>query len=190
VRLSVRTARTRDADAIARVHAASWRAAYGAGLLPQRYLEGLRAPALARRWRQRLSSPEGRADTFVAVGVGRAVGFALVAPCMDDDSLAGFAGELRMLYVHPDALRQGIGGALIDRALAALAEREFYWVVVWVVEGNAAARRFYSRCGLRPDGARRLDRFYDRDVPVIRLAMPLNPAIDFDRLFAPKSRPA
>ena len=49
-----------------------------------------------------------------------------------------------------------------------------FWIVVWVVEVNHAARAFYRRVGLQPDGARRVDRLAGEPVPVVRYAGTLN----------------
>ncbi|MEM9491217.1 MAG: GNAT family N-acetyltransferase, partial [Myxococcota bacterium] len=85
--------------------------------------------------------------------------------------------------VHPQHVGLGVGRALYDRAVVALSEIPFYWLVIWVVKGNRSARRFYEQCGLRTDNAHRIDRFAGQQVPVIRYAAPLNPAMNFDRLF-------
>lgn len=177
----IRAARPGDAAGIARVHVESWRATYE-GLLPEDYLTGMRARGLAERWHKRLRlRSEDR--VWVAVEGGEVLGFALAGPCADDDAHAGFAGEVQMLYVHPEHLRQGLGGALFVRALETLAAEPYFWLAVWVVERNYDARSFYERMGLRLDGGRRTDRFLGRMVPVVRYAKPLNPLVDYDRFF-------
>lgn len=172
-----------DARGIAQVHVDSWQATYGNGLLPRRYLDRLTVPGLTQRWQRRLSRGFSGYTVWVAEDNGGVVGFAEIGPCLQDDALLGFAGELYMLYVHPSHTGQGIGQALLKSALESLEDRPFFWAVAWVVEGNHLARTFYRRAGLRPDGDRRTDRFADRQVPVLRYARPLNPAVDFNRLF-------
>ncbi len=171
-----------DARAIARIHVDSWQTTYGNGLLPRQYLDRLTVPGLTRRWQKRLAYRYGGHGVWVAERGGTVVGFAELGPCMQDDSLLGFAGEVYMLYVHPDATGQGIGRALLDQALDELSDRPFYWAIVWVVAGNRRARAFYESAGLRPDGAERIDRFAGQRVPVLRYAKALNPIIDFDSL--------
>jgi RimJ/RimL family protein N-acetyltransferase len=51
--------------------------------------------------------------------------------------------------VDPSKIGTGAGAALMTAALADLAPRP---VAVWVLEGNAVARAFYERFGLRHDG--------------------------------------
>ena len=176
----------RDARAIARVHSETWRDTYR-NLLPARYLAGLRVPALTTYWHRRIASPavggtDGRRNIWVAEQDGEVAGFAVIGPCLDEESLIGFAGEVSMLYVLPAHTGRGLGRAMLEQALEELADREHYWCIVWVLEGNRGARDFYEHMGLRLDGARRFDRFRGEDVPVLRYAIALNPAMDFDAL--------
>lgn len=176
----IRAASPRDAAGIARVHAQSWRAAYR-GVLPAGYLARLQTPALTREWRHRIGWTSGR-DVLVAERTRRVVGFATVSDVDDDDSLDGFAGEIGMLYLSPELTGRGIGRRLLGQALAVLERHELYWVVAWVLEANTGAQRFYTREGLRPDGARRAEHIGGASVRSIRYAAPVNPAIDYERL--------
>jgi ribosomal protein S18 acetylase RimI-like enzyme len=174
VRTRVRDVRVDDAAGVARVHAESWRLTYG-GLLSARYLAGLDEEVLAESWRRRLAARDGRRALLVAEEDGEVVGFSLYGPCVDDRELAGFAGEIQMLYVRPAAQRRGHGRALLEGSAAALARRPLFWLVLWVVEANHAARAFYRRLGLQPDGGRKLDRLAGEAIQVVRYAGPLNP---------------
>jgi ribosomal protein S18 acetylase RimI-like enzyme len=73
---------------------------------------------------------------------GRRLGFSLVLPVTDG------ACELDGLFVEPDAMRRGIGGALVRDA----AERaQARGAVRMDVIANDNARRFYERAGFRGD---------------------------------------
>jgi ribosomal protein S18 acetylase RimI-like enzyme len=183
----VRKAGPSDGAGIGRVHAESWRVTY-AGLLSPRYLAELDEGALAERWRRRLRSPSGDEQVLVAEIAGEVAGFCTFRACGEEPDLIGFAGEILMLYVHPAAQRRRVGRALFERARGELAARRLFWLVVWVVEGNHAARAFYRRVGLRPDGARRADVLGGESVAVVRYAGPLNPVIDFDALIRRRAR--
>lgn len=182
----IRPATIDDALEIARIHAESWRSAYR-GILPQRYLDAMSPFTLGVRWQRRLrweatQPAERESDIWVIEDGGRVLGFATIEPCMDDDDMAGFAGEVSMLYIDPKHLRKGYGAAFLERAFELLVGRGYYWVVVWVLEENRGARAFYERAGLRPDGSAREDRFVNDRVMVLRYAKAINPVFDFSAL--------
>ena len=54
-----------DAEAIARVHVAAWRAAY-AGVVPDRYLVAMSQAGQARQWRRLLGPSRARETVLVA----------------------------------------------------------------------------------------------------------------------------
>lgn len=177
----VRDACAADAEAIGRIHSESWRLTY-AGLVSPRYLATLDVEVLADKWRRRLAAPRAEGSLVVAEQAGEVIGFALYGPAGERDLEDGFAGEIQMLYILPAGQRRGHGRALYQRALRDLAAARLFWLVVWVVEHNHAARAFYRRVGMVADGARRTDVFGGQPVEVIRYAVPLNPLIDFARL--------
>lgn len=184
--ITIRPARNAaDARAIAEIHVTGWQSAYR-GLLPTRYLASLGVAEAGPRWLQRVQTQARlrpvACDLWVIEEQGAVAGFALLGPCRDGDEMAGFAGEVLMLYVHPRRLGAGLGTRLLEHAFDVLAERGYFWVVIWVLEDNRRAQQFYLRMGLRRDGARRWDRFDGRPVPVIRFARALNPVLDFDAL--------
>lgn len=142
----VRPADASDADAIARVHVASWRAAY-AGVLPEPVLRGLSVDERAAAWQERIAA--GTA-VRVAVLAARVVAFASWGPDRGGDASAG---ELYALYADPAAWGTGAGRAVHDAAVAELlADHER--ALLWVLADNALGRGFYERRGWRPDGRR------------------------------------
>jgi ribosomal-protein-alanine N-acetyltransferase len=77
--------------------------------------------------------------------------------------------EVANVVVATPARRRGIGGALIDRALAEARSRGAATVYLEVRESNAAARRLYERRGFVVVGRRK--RYYhrpDEDALVLR----------------------
>ena len=57
------------------------------------------------------------------------------------------AMELKQLYTAPEATGQGIGGALMDWAMAQFAARGADEAHISVYSGNTGAHRFYERYG-------------------------------------------
>jgi L-amino acid N-acyltransferase YncA len=170
-----------DAAAIARIHVDSWQAAYR-DILPADYLDQLEAGSLARYWSQQIQARP--ADVLVLCAPDEVVvGFAVVSGCLDGPELAGFAGEVKMLYLAPPAIGCGLGAALWRACTAELTRRNHHWLVVWVLAANRDGRAFYHHQGLRPDGARRVDHFLGQSVTVVRYAGALNPVTELATLF-------
>jgi GNAT superfamily N-acetyltransferase len=137
---AIRQATRADADAIAAIHARSWRATYR-GLLSDDYLERDIDADRERVWRDRFDRLTS--DTFavfLAEDAHVAVGFACV---MLDQSIPNALVE--NLHVVPDRQGQGFGRRLLAEAAR--------WVVtraptaslyLFVMERNVDARRFYK----------------------------------------------
>jgi ribosomal protein S18 acetylase RimI-like enzyme len=74
-------------------------------------------------------------------------------PGLTEAGLAGQVGEVYALYVAPEWWSTGTGRSLMSRAVAALTDAGYERAVLWVLEANARARRFYERAGWACDGA-------------------------------------
>ena len=144
----IRRATCEDAAAVAVVQVRSSAWAY-AGLLPQREPIEARVARRTLVWREQLAE-DGPRQTFVAERDDVVVGFVTVGPA-EDETLAGI-GQLFAIYVEPEAVGGGVGRALMDEAVGAL--RGFGEALLWVLEENERARRFYERGGWSVDGAR------------------------------------
>lgn len=172
----VREGMAADIPAVEEVRRASWRAAY-AGLIEARHIE--RATARPSR----LSQPDPSRRTLVAVTceppvvigyasygpersllsvhahpvhAGSASGDGGPPPDMaphTEAGLTGEAGEVYALYVAPEWWSTGAGRSLMTAALAALSQGGYQRAVLWVLAGNARARRFYEHAGFTADGA-------------------------------------
>jgi len=141
--MDLRPARPEDALAVARVHVRSWQAAYK-GLLPDDYLDSLRADERASRYDFATTDP--LAPHTIVADDGRSIlGFATigVSPGVPSHDV----GELMALYVDPDQWRTGVGRVLIARAREELYHRGLLTAILWVLEGNTRAERFYERDG-------------------------------------------
>lgn len=142
----VRPAVGDDAAAVIAVRQAAWRAAYGP-YLPAHVWDEYDAPAATARLHD--SIVRRSLDVLVAAPAGTVVGYTFSGAARDDDLPSG-TGEVYAIYVDPAHWSSGVGHALLTATLARLGERA---VVLWVLEANARARRFYDRAGFRPDGA-------------------------------------
>jgi GNAT superfamily N-acetyltransferase len=149
--VTCRPATDADVDAIAEVRVRSWQAAYR-GIVPQPELDRMDPAAVARRWRG-----EDLDGHHVAESAGRVVGWLFVGAYRPDPADGGpdpgpGCGEVLAIYVRPEAWRQGIGRPLLAYGLGELRRQGLGPVLLWVLEANARARRFYERAGFVLDG--------------------------------------
>lgn len=138
--MEIRRATVEDARAIADVHVRTWQAAYEHVFGAER-LAGLDVARRSAAWERRLG--EGGV-AFVAEEEDRVVAFAAIGDC-----------ELGAIYALPEAWGSGAGSALMRAALEGLRAAGCSDAVLWVLEDNPRARRFYEREGWAVDCTRR-----------------------------------
>jgi GNAT superfamily N-acetyltransferase len=164
----LRHARTGDADAIAALHAESWRSSYR-GLVPDEVLGAALDEERLKAWRDRFAAPNAdRRMTLMAVAGERLVGFTCVL--VDADPPHG--PLLDNLHVKPGWRGRGIGARLLHES------REWVRRIapsqpmhLWVIEGNAEARGFYRAQG-GIEGDRRINMMAGIEVPAVRYTWP------------------
>jgi len=162
--IEVRAAVPADAPDVARVQVRSWQSAYR-GLIDQGYLDGLTPAFFAHRYtfgRVGLRLP----STLVAADGSAIRGLATTGLCRDMNFPN--VGELMAIYVDPAHVRTGVGRLLMAAARARLRLVGVTGAQLWVLDGNAGARRFYERDGWRVDGACRTVTFGDSAVRQVR----------------------
>jgi ribosomal protein S18 acetylase RimI-like enzyme len=162
----IRRATRADAEGIARVHVASWQAAY-AGLLPDDLLDALQWTDRVDVWRERLTDAESAGGTWVVLEEQTVVGFASAGPARDDDRQRPTCWELYGIYLADGVWGRGVGELLASHVLAAMPD-SVTDVSLWVLDGNVRARRFYERLGFVPDGVTKSDVIGGRDVLEVR----------------------
>ena len=148
--VTVRPATAADAPAMGRVHVRAWQAAYR-GQMPDGYLDRLRPEDRAAYWDGVLRREHLPGVILVAERDGEVVGFAAAGPSPDPEG----AGELFAIDLDPDHWGSGAGRALLEAAQAELERMGFAESVLWVLPGNARARRFYERAGWAADGTQK-----------------------------------
>ncbi len=140
----VRKARPDDADAIARVHVASWSAHYR-GLLTDEEIDRRTVEVRRAQWTALLDATDR--VTLVADDATRgAIGFASAILLAQPE--AGFHGYLHTLYLAPGATGNGLGEVLIRAVAAELQARGIADMALRTLRLNRA-RSFYERLGAR-----------------------------------------
>jgi ribosomal protein S18 acetylase RimI-like enzyme len=168
----IRPATDKDGAAIARVHVAAWQGAYR-GAVPDSYLDSMDAAERGRAWERLLVAGGGKgrvvfgespAVVLVAEDDNREiVGICSFGPArpaegqvVGEENPPG-SGELMMINFDPSAWGTGLARRMLEAATTGLERGGHKEAVLWVLDSNARARRFYEKHGWRPDGAEKLD---------------------------------
>jgi len=141
--MNIRLAEKKDAEAIANLHADSWRIAYR-GMFRDAYLDGDVYGDRRSLWRQRLSNPGLGQLILVAEAAREIDGFICAYGCED----SRFGTLIDNLHVRLDRQRQGIGRQLLREVVQwSLKEYPDIGVYLNVLEANQPARKFYESLG-------------------------------------------
>lgn len=98
-----------------------------------------------------------------AAAIGRVVvGICAFGPARQGDLAVGKpvqtgTGELMMINVEPGQWGAGLARELLDKAVAGLRQHGYPEAILWVLDANGRAQRFYEKAGWVKDGAERWD---------------------------------
>ena len=147
--VEIRPSRAGDGEPLARMHERCWVISY-AGLADPSWV-------VDRPFAQRAADWEGFATgkgepMWVADDGGVAIGEVAAGASRDADAPPG-TGEILALYVDPGRQREGIGTALLARAVDELRAAGFTRATLWTLGASEQSTAFYERNGWRRDGA-------------------------------------
>src|SRR5262245_42970987 len=146
--IEYRPAKPSDAEAIANLHARSWRENYR-GSFRDADLDGDLPGERLGVWRERLGRAPANQLVQLAVAGAELAGFV----CAYGDHDPAWGSLVDNLHVSAAFKRHGIGAALMRHAGVWLTDRYPELAVHFLVlEVNAPARRFYERLGGRNAG--------------------------------------
>ena len=169
--MTIRPATLADVDAIAALHAESWRASYR-GILPDEFLDGPVEDDRSSHWYELMEGVgEGRTVFVTEAGDGLS-GFASVARSSEQ----GFDGYVEHIHVRPDLKGAGIGRQLMAAVANRLIEMGCASAYLLVFDGNRRAVRFYLGLGAKstPLG---MEDMAGRQIPRLRMAWSDLPAL-------------
>lgn len=130
------------AEDFGRVIYTAWGETYK-GLMPDSILEG----RSLERWVQR--TKENSENKYIAFADGKAVGIVGFLPQARDFVTDNESGEIVALYVLKEYQKQGIGKALMNKALKDISSDK---VTLFVLKGNENALEFYKHMGFELTG--------------------------------------
>ncbi|MCE2458486.1 MAG: GNAT family N-acetyltransferase [Dehalococcoidia bacterium] len=145
MRIQIRAATPEDVASIARVHVDSWRSTYD-GIVPAEYLAGLSYQSRESLWKEALTTDRPGTSYFVAeTQGGDTVGFANSGPEREGDIT--YRGELYAIYLLEAYQHMGLGRRLFSSVTRRLLSDGFNSMLLWVLEDNRPACRFYESLG-------------------------------------------
>jgi len=150
--LTIRKVLPEDAYNYTACHIACWQAAYR-GIIPDGYLDNMQNEQDSRteRLTAALLDP-GDDEFYCAEYEGRIVGRLIICKSRSEDKPD--AGEIIAIYLLKEFWDKGYGRKLMDYILDRLRVLGYREVILWALEENKRARRFYEKCGFTLDEAR------------------------------------
>jgi ribosomal protein S18 acetylase RimI-like enzyme len=173
MRMLLRDATESDAESIAHVQIAAWRAAYR-GIVADHVLANLTLEKQSKLWREIITGHGNGA--VLAFDDNELVGFLSFRHVRDKDLDPSNTAEVTACYVDPNHWRCGIGSALWEETENRLrAGSCFKEIALWVFRENVAARRFYERIGFQFDGTEQPVPWLEGSPPEVRYRRALHP---------------
>ena len=143
--ITIRQATPKDTPGIARVHVDSWRTTYS-GVLPEEFFSGLSYANRENLWRDSLSTAiYGKSHCVAESSDGDIVGFSVSGP--ESEGNSEHAGEIYAIYLLAGYQRLGVGRRLFLASCSSLQDAGIGSMLLWVLEENHRARRFYESLG-------------------------------------------
>ena len=122
---------------ISRIYEQSWKYAYK-GIIPQDYLDSIPCG----RW---ANLDAQNRKHLVAVHDSKLIGTASFCPSRWEQHKN--CGEIISIYFLPEYIGKGFGRLLLQECVKELKKDGFDRIILWVLEENHAARRFYEKNG-------------------------------------------
>ena len=142
--LALRSPGPPDARAAAELHYRSWIATYGPLLAPDQAAR-LTLTERVEHWERLLGERSADRGALVAERAGRIVGLVEWEIGPEGDRAVG---EVHAIHIAPEERGRGVGTVLLVAAVEAMRSLGVRHAILWVLDGNATARRFYERQGL------------------------------------------
>lgn len=150
-----------DVPALAALHVQAWKDAY-TGLLPDDTIAGMTVERRAGMWRRIIERDPGTA--WVVENDTGLIGLSHIGPAREPEGW----GQLYGIYVVGRAWGTGAGSALWEAAQIGLSEMGFEGRLLYVLDSNERARRFYEYKGWVHDGTVLMDDTFGEPIREVR----------------------
>ncbi|MCL2427110.1 MAG: GNAT family N-acetyltransferase [Oscillospiraceae bacterium] len=131
-------------------HINCWKDAYK-GIISDEHISNMYAQLEERveRCRHSIENLDGF-EYYCAINDDDMIGRLIFSKCRDEDKLD--AGEIGAIYLIAEHWDKGYGKQMLEFALSELSKAGYEEIVIWVLEANKRARRFYEKHGFVQDG--------------------------------------
>lgn len=150
---------------ISGIYESSWKYAYK-DIIPGEYLDSIPSG----KWADNINKP-GRENLIVTEN-GEIIGTASFGRSRWEN-YSGY-GEIISIYFLPEYMEKGYGMALLERCTRELSKKGFDRVLLWVLEENAGARKFYEKCGFVCSGEFMYDSIGGKDLREVLYLLDIN----------------
>jgi RimJ/RimL family protein N-acetyltransferase len=151
--IEVRPAGPEDGDALGKIHAAAWEAAYARFFDPDFAANAIRDRR--NRWHELLAD---KTETIMLAALdGRPL---VLSRSVASTTRPGFA-EIYSFYGHPTSWGTGLAPALMTATLDELCTGGFRGTHLWTLRDTPRSRRFYTKCGFTETGRTRTHDYGD-----------------------------
>jgi len=153
MKIEIRRARAEDAREYALCHIACWQSAYR-GIIPDAHLDNM-SNEIEARVAGAARAIEGMTDCsfFYAALEDRMIGRLIFGKSRDEDMPD--AGEIQALYLLGEYWDMGFGAQMMSYAIDALKNMGHREIILWVLDENKRARRFYEKFNFVFDGTKK-----------------------------------
>lgn len=128
---------------ISNIYEQSWEYAYQ-GIIPKEYLDGIPKG----RWAEGIK--RDGIENFLLIENEMMIGTASISKSRWERH--SDYGEIVSIYLFPGYIGKGYGKFLLKRCMEELKTRDFHKILLWVLEDNHSARKFYEKSGFSCSG--------------------------------------
>jgi GNAT superfamily N-acetyltransferase len=150
--VKIRYATQDDAHVLGLVYSQSYQAAFR-GIIPDKLLEDVFSPE-KREAGLLKEIMEGSPINAILYCEDKPAGILTYGRAKDDD-MEDSSIEILRIYLHPSYWGQNIGAELMNWGVKELRQRGYTRLILWVIEDNLRARKFYEKLGFVHDGETR-----------------------------------
>ena len=139
MKLIIRDAVPEDAYDRAVCHVSSWRSAYK-GIVPDEYIDNISIEERTERYRRQIQDFKDSLF-YNAIYENKIIGLLCMSKSRDEDKPN--AGEIVGFYFIEEFWGKGYGREMMDFSINTLKSMGYNEIILWVLEENGRARRFY-----------------------------------------------